>query len=411
MFALIILTSAIQKTDKISEMELFGGNYLSKLYIALFAVLVVPYILSKIIIAWRNTEKNNQSSDLSTLVRHETRRLGGTAHKQSSVERAKRQEFFSDNHQGDNHKVIQIYQIKIQALNQTGQNHSRLKDLEKSVHLFTAAINNKSSHFKSISNTINNTTKSHIPLREIINITRLCLTERTFILSEEQGEVMDYHEIQNLISARTIFQAFIQDTLMESSTICKVIERAKNKSPAQVYLAIRLLVLLKSGATQKGLYQMAIRQPKAIRLKFKNLSKYQLNSAVLFLLRVGARKYISANQINQLIYRQIYEFEKFKQEFLKKQSREQEKKRKKSDTNQFSTSYSEQLQEYYKILGCLQSDSTAIIKRCYHKLALKNHPDRVSASASQSEAQKAHDGFVKIQQAYNEIIKTRKKAS
>ena len=381
-------------------MALFGGNYFVLLLIAFSVVLVVPYLLSKIIVAWRRTDGSRggcKGPDLHTLVRNEIQRLGGRTHRGTTST-------FTGTFPNEYDKVIRIYQAKIKALQQTGQdeNNDELKDLEESILFFKAAQEKDSSHFKKISEDLDQITKSRIALREIVNATRICLAEKIFILSEEQRKVMNKRDITNLIMTRTALNAFIQDALLESSTVCKSIERGRNKTPEQVYLAIRLIVLLKLGAAKKALYQMAIRNPKAIRTKFKKLGTGQLNSATLSLLRIGGGQYLVPDQVGKLIYRELCEFEQFKREFIAQQSREQEQKRRK----QHSSDKRDPYKTYYEILGCQRSDSIATIKKCYHKLAMKGHPDRVSGP-SRNLAKKAHEEFIKIQQAYNEIIKSR----
>ena len=387
-------------------MEFFGGSYLFRLIIALLAVVVVPYIASKIIMAWSRAHKqayqSGEAADLSTLIQREIRRLGSRG-RGSPVGRGRQRP-----HSRHDGRVMHIYQTKIKALQQENPNNSELKDLTKSVKLFAAATNGHLPYFKHLSDAINQMTKSQTPPRDIANATKSLLTEKVFILSQEQREVMGHSEVKNLIAARTILDAFIQDARLESSTVCKAIEKGKNKSPHEVYLAIHLLLLLKSGAAKRGLYQMAVERPEAIRTKFKQLSSTQVNNAILSLLRTHKGQYILADQVSQIIYRQLHEFDQFKEDFIGQKSRQQEQKRKRHGQQSF-TSWGP-LGEYYEILGCRQSDSTAMIKRRYRKLALKNHPDRVQALAPES-ADGAHEEFVKIQQAYGEIIKSRKEAA
>ena len=384
-------------------------EYLIKLLIAFFLVLALPYYLSKLIIAWRrNSNDHGKSPNLSLLVQQKIQHFGGTFRPSPYRPSTKAQTLPQGN------RVVQVYQRKIKALQETQGHESEWQDLEHSVRLFEAALKKKTSHFKNISDELNSMAKASLLPREIVNITISCLEERVFILSEEQREVMNYHAIKNLIMARTLLHAFVQDALMQSSTVCKLIERSKNKSPDQVYLAIRLLILLKQGAAQKGLYEMALHRPWAIHEKFKQLKDYQINNAILSILRKNKGCYCHTDQIGKIIYGQIQQFEQFKKNYIDQKSREQEEKRAHSGKKGSSPNPNPNpLQEYYQILGCRDGDSTATIKKCYRKLALKNHPDRVSTQSEKSQEQ-AHEGFVKIQLAYGEIMrvkKTKKKAS
>ena len=377
-------------------MGLFGGNYLISLIVAFCVVTIIPYFLSKMILSWIKTfERQDRKKDLSTLIRREVVRLRSTTRPSSTTTAG----WHSQGRPDD--KVVSFYR----SLSKSLQKREQINDLEESIQLFEAAIHNKPTLFQNLSSHIDRISKSQIPIRDIIHTTRTCLLERAFILSEENRQVMTNREVKNLICAKTIMQAFIQDARLESSTICQSIERGKNKRPEQVYLAIRLLVLLKSGATQKALYQMAIEQPNMLKARWEQLNEAQINRAIFSLLRQEKGRYLPADQIPQLIYQKICEFEQFQREFIQKKSKEQEEKRKRSRAKRAAPTGN--LVEAYETLGCHQSDSTSFIKKSYRKLALKNHPDRVSHSA----APKAHEDFVKIQEAYDHIVKSRKKAA
>ena len=63
------------------------------------------------------------------------------------------------------------------------------------------------------------------------------------------------------------------------------------------------------------------------------------------------------------------------------------------------------INSYYKILGCLPTDSIAMIKKSFRKLAAIHHPDKhASKNPNPREATKHVRNFQKLQEAYEKII-------
>ena len=400
-------------------MQLFDDSYLSRFFIAFFVVVAAPYLISKFLpsLGSRSSWKSGKKEGLSALIRKEINRLGGRTHHQSSRSSLSPQ---SKSHAFGSGRTISVYEIKLKSLEDIEGVGKERHDLEKSVQLLKDAQRGNRSSFKDISLALKKITNTPFSEREVIRVIRLCLEENTFILSEERREIMKYSDLVNTILARAILDAFIKDAILESSTVCKSLERSKNKPSKIIYLSIRLLVLLKTGASKKSLYEMAIQKPEVIQTRFKNLSSQQLSRAMMATLRIGGGRYISPNQVSHIIETQMYDFEKFKKDFIARKSKEQERKRQESSkkkssnkksskekTSSSSSSYGHgKLDQYYEILGCTQSDSKETIKKIYRKLALKNHPDRVNSLDASSKS-RAHEKFVKIQQAYDEVMKQR----
>lgn len=73
--------------------------------------------------------------------------------------------------------------------------------------------------------------------------------------------------------------------------------------------------------------------------------------------------------------------------------------------------YENEIDEYYKILGCSQDDSIATIKRTYHKLILKYHPDKyMNQNLSQEKIEEINNRFKAIKNAYEKIQESKKSA-
>ena len=200
-------------------MGLFTEHYLNKLFLA-FVVVILSYYVGRIASIWNKNRKRrrHKRADLSLLIQHEIFRFSGNIRSSSSRMVKKKSHTTS-------HKVIRIYEIKIKALEESNKDHEQIEDLKKSIKLFKATLSNNPNPFKSILNSVHNISKSSIPLRDILKTSQSFLEENIFIFSEEQREVMSYQKVKNLIIVKTLLDTFIQDTLLESSTICKIIER------------------------------------------------------------------------------------------------------------------------------------------------------------------------------------------
>ena len=399
-------------------MEVSGGDYLASLLIAIFAVLVAPYYLSKLIVAGKNflTRQSGQNTPLSTLIQRKIRELDISSHYRRRPSPHPAHAQASRDHPSQ--AVIKIYQVKIRALEQSAEtpgSQSELTDLQQSLQLLQAALAHNSRPFKVIAKTLDQLTKSRIPLRNIINAAQACLSEKLYILSAEHRRVMSYPDIAQMITSRTLLHGLAQDALFESSTVCRMLERAKRRSPEQVYQAIRLMVLLKSGASQKALYEMALRQPVKLRSKFRALQPHQIGSALRTLLKTEGRgQYLLPEEVLGLVYRQLTAFEQFKKEFIQRQAQEQERKNRRTQRDKAKNSQQppprsplEPMGEYYQILGCQRGDSTTSIKKRYRKLVLKTHPDRLPKTAEPQAKEEAHQRFLQVQEAYHQVLKTK----
>lgn len=64
---------------------------------------------------------------------------------------------------------------------------------------------------------------------------------------------------------------------------------------------------------------------------------------------------------------------------------------------------------HYDVLGCSPGDSAQAIKRCYRRLVLKHHPDRLAAQGLPEEFRDAAKRkFQEIQEAYETILRERR---
>lgn len=70
------------------------------------------------------------------------------------------------------------------------------------------------------------------------------------------------------------------------------------------------------------------------------------------------------------------------------------------------TGIPEDINRFYRILGCEKGDSINTVKQKYRKLAMEFHPDRVQANGIPEEfAEAAQDKFKEIQHAYDLVSK------
>ena len=384
----------------ICMMGFFGWGFFLKFFLFIGGTYFFIYLANRVVIFWMISRRKERHANLSRLVRREIWRLGGMDNIERMSERvARKGKNATLNHRD---KTIQIYHRKIEIIKSSENIDEQLENLEKSLDLFTSKAVMKGG-VKNIAQRVSHIAKFQISPHEVVKTVQSCLLEKVFILSEEDREVMNHWDIENVISSRIIWSHFIQDARLQSSSVCKIVERSRNKKPEKVYLAIKIMILLKVGGIRKALYERALKSPESLHQTFMQLKNSQINNSIMSLLRLQRGKYLAGENIAKMIYQQIVELEQFEKQYISQRAREEEHKRQKKQSSH-PTNHPGQLGKCYHILECQESDSTAFIKKSYRKLALKNHPDRSPNSES-------HEGFIKIQQAYHKIIQFRKKAS
>ena len=76
------------------------------------------------------------------------------------------------------------------------------------------------------------------------------------------------------------------------------------------------------------------------------------------------------------------------------------------DTESIMSMFIESTESSYKILGISREVSDEEVKKAYRKMAMKNHPDKVSYLGDDFKSA-AHEKFQKVQEAYEKIKKER----
>jgi DnaJ like chaperone protein len=68
-----------------------------------------------------------------------------------------------------------------------------------------------------------------------------------------------------------------------------------------------------------------------------------------------------------------------------------------------------QMARYYRLLGCAHTDGNETIKRRYHEIVKRIHPDMLFQQGLPDSVMRAKtEEFQKIQEAYDKIMETRK---
>ena len=112
-------------------------------------------------------------------------------------------------------EVIELYRKKHQALEKSGGNEGEVSDLKKSLNLFEGAMRKHPQSFKSLCVTLDEITKCSIPPRQLMDHLLFFLSEKTFIISKEEGILLNYSSIKNLLFSKTILSGLTQDALLE----------------------------------------------------------------------------------------------------------------------------------------------------------------------------------------------------
>ena len=298
---------------------------------------------------------------------------------------------------------------------------------------------------KGIKGEIENYTRC--PLSSIFLLERLntLLNSDLFLVSEMDELFMPFKEIMHISGVYTFMFLLIEDALRNNATVTKKVEKIQNTSCKQIFKTVEYLVLLKAGASSKVLMDEIILKQNWDVARLRSMSETQKHTAVMSIIRKDYRVYKTFHEITKEILDAIKKMNKQRNEFLnenfkadkkyvEKMKREsehqkkeeerkyrqqqeeresyysqQDKKQKKSEQKIFAGKM--ELDEAYHKLGLDPNCSIRRIKRSYKNLALKKHPDRQLNISKEAEKKRAHDEFIEIKNAYDQLMKHHKKAA
>lgn len=381
-------------------------GYLGRLLISMFVVTVTPFLVAKLYrYFWsfkRNTKYKNKS--LNEMIREEMWRLGkvGDIFKSDNPNNAKRKNYSLKR------SPLEFYKNLME--NPDFKLASKVRGVEKWLRLFEgdfSAMSEMEVHYR-------NLTGCTLLKRDIIFACEVLGTEDKLIFNEQR--VLSENEFREWFLSISFARNLIDDVKKSSSTVSKKLITTKRFSEEQVFRAIQQMVICRSGASEIRVFENSFNQNNFLRNTFNNLSEDQLRKAIFQISKNSSGKPIGINSVLNLVKSQINRYDAFVKEYITKKRSEQEKKKQRKEENNSKgsssrqscrDSYRDPYEEYYQLLECHPSDSLSKIKKSYHRLAMKLHPDRINPS-NELEIKKATERFNKIKDAFEKIESLKK---
>ncbi len=237
-------------------------------------------------------------------------------------------------------------------------------------------------------------------LREIATFNRLVVAVATLLLLMEDAEK----------GSRTITKSLIKNQSHEK----------------KVFLAIEYWVFLKTGAAKNALLKQILNEAHPVGQRLGSLSySKRVRLCVLAIsadfsqvpdpksLLASFVRVVDELALDEQKFRET-EREQAQKKHRKEHRKEQDKKNKNSSkggenshsSRQSNNSGSTRMQTYLAVLGVSNGSDFKAVRKAYKKLAMEKHPDRLmSSSPSEAQLKRAHEEFLKIQEAYQYLEK------
>ncbi|MCK5072015.1 MAG: J domain-containing protein [Bacteriovoracaceae bacterium] len=305
---------------------------------------------------------------------------------------------------------------------------------------FLQSVNEGSlKYLRAIGDALEKVTGCNVSAQFILSDAKKLLNLEVFLVSEAKLEILPFQEIGRIIKSYVLVDLFIEDAIRGSSTVTRMIERMRGVSGKRIYKAVEFLVLLKSGASQKFLLDEIVFRANEDLSRLAKIGEIKKHTAIMSIIRKpnftfrGPQEVIDEviailRKINKLgnehlnkIHeerrkrdeerrRRDEENRKQKYEKARQRQKEQSKKQQQKEREQKKGGINiggVQLDDAYEILGCDINCSIRRIKKRYKGLAMEKHPDRISDA---NDKKMAHEEFIRIKNAYEKIMKTKKAA-
>lgn len=361
-------------------------TYTSRLLLAIFVVAIVPYLGAKVYTLWLEYSKlGRQKVNLNDLIRREMLRLNGIR------DLLKKQPYREHKAQDRRSHAFIFYEKLIES----SQGSKRI-ELEKTYQVLNI-LNGDETELSKIQKAIHNLSKLHIPKREVINALGEITKDEALFSTPIKSKVL-----KDIVESYCLWESLYIDAKKESSTFSKILEKTKKYKSTDIYLGIMLIFFLKSGSSEKRIYEQAIQNREALKKRFKLIPENQIRKSILNLSKTH-----QANEILHLIKMQMKSYEKFSTEYIEqKRFEENKRKEKQQKSSSRKTKRISGLDKAYEILGANRSDTLSSIKKKYHKLAMKYHPDKLG-NMSDNELKEANDKFAEIKNAFDEVMSSK----
>jgi len=355
-----------------------------------------------------SNEEVDWDKNFSRFVRQKVQDFGGPGQSKNNSTRNEKNESTKRS------SNLEFYQMRLLSLESAGKQDCReYKNLLKIYQLFERQQKRDRDPFKKMSHNVFQKTSVRVTESAFMGTVGDLIALKTLEVSEGEDFKYSYESVENLVQSMTLMRIFVDDAQRNDSSISKWIEKKKNVKGSDVYRAIEFLILLKSGASEKGILKELVVAKYIAGKKLKSLMIGKKDRAILSLLRESPEKFKDIGALLSLIEGALKKLAEA-QRCNKHQNREKKKSEKKSQKKAKKPINESKMNYYCRVLGVNPGDTLIEIKQSYRKLIMKKHPDRLmSKGLSERELSEAHEKFVEIQMAYEYIqeLKSQKKSA
>lgn len=225
-------------------------------------------------------------------------------------------------------------------------------------------------------------------------------------------DLRDIQSFNRLVVAVATLLLLMEDSEKGSRTITKSL--IKNQShEKRVFLAIEYWVFLKTGAAKNALLKQILKDNHSIGQRLGSLSYSKRVRLSMLAINSDFAQIPDPKTLLASFVRVVDELAVDEQKFhdsereqASKKENQKKNKKKKEEAKTKVSSGSTRLQGYLKVLGVETGADFKAVRKAYKKLAMEKHPDRLmSSSPTEAQLKRAHEDFLKIQEAYQYLEK------
>jgi len=236
------------------------------------------------------------------------------------------------------------------------------------------------------------------------------------VVSKQQ--LMEISTFNRLVVAVATLLLLMEDAQKGSRTLSRSL--IKNQAhEKRVFLAIEYWVFLKTGASKNSLLAQLLKENHPVGRRLSSISYSKRVRLCLSTLTTEWAQVPDQKGLLASFVRVMDELASEEAKFKTRQSEEQRSKEKSREKARERARHKEKSQkrprassgskreEYLSRLGLSNTSDFKSVRKAYMKLAMEKHPDRLMGSSpSEIEMKRAHEEFLKIQEAYQFLEKS-----
>ncbi len=384
-------------------------GYLSRLLIAIFVVTVTPYLVAKIyqyINSMRAQTKDRRKS-LNQLIREEMRKFGSVRDIFSSTST---ETYKTTSTKKSRKSILRHFQDLLE--NPAFKDSKKVNALMPLLGFFDGDY----SELDRLNKEFNNQTKCNLAKSDVIYACEVLELDKHNLFYTD--EILSPIKLKDFFLTISLARNFYEDARRKNLSVLKVLESSRRYSEEVLIQSVMLIFVIRAGASERRVFEQTFNQKSFLKNRFNALTDDQIKKAILSISKIHTRSPLGLKSMYSLVKAQINRYDEFVKVYVKEKRAEQEKKQRQKKRKQSkesysyssrssSSSYKDPYQKYYDLLECHPSDNLSKIKKSYHKLAMKFHPDRLKLE-SPIEQQKAHEKFTQIKEAFEKIEANKK---